>query len=33
MTEPAQALHEVRERIAHAAKIARRNPRDIDLIA
>lgn len=33
MTEPAQALHEVRERIASAAKIARREAADIDLIA
>jgi pyridoxal phosphate enzyme (YggS family) len=33
MTEPAQALHEVRERIVHAAKLARREPADIELIA
>ncbi|MEZ5743558.1 MAG: YggS family pyridoxal phosphate-dependent enzyme [Sphingomonadaceae bacterium] len=33
MTGPAQALHDVRERIAKTAKIARRKPEDIDLIA
>lgn len=33
MTEPAQALHEVRERIAGAAKIARRQPAEIELVA
>jgi pyridoxal phosphate enzyme (YggS family) len=33
MTEPAQALHDVRERIAKAATIARREPTDIELIA
>jgi pyridoxal phosphate enzyme (YggS family) len=33
MTEPAQALHEVRERIAMATKVARREPADIELIA
>jgi pyridoxal phosphate enzyme (YggS family) len=33
MTEPAQALQEVRDRIAKAARIARREPTDIELIA
>jgi pyridoxal phosphate enzyme (YggS family) len=33
MTEPAQALQHVRERIAHAAKLARREAADIELVA
>ncbi len=33
MTEPAQALADVRDNIAKAAKIARREPSDIELVA
>ena len=33
MQEPASALHDVRQRIAHAAKIARRDASEIELIA
>ena len=33
MTEPARALHHVRETIAHAAKIAQREAADIELVA
>ena len=33
MTEPAPALTEVREKIAHAAKLARREQSDIELVA
>lgn len=33
MTEPARALTEVREKIAHAAKLARREQSDIELVA
>ena len=33
MAEPARALHHVRETIAHAAKIAQRDPAQIELVA
>jgi PLP dependent protein len=33
MTEPAFALNEVHENIAHAARLARREPADIELVA
>jgi pyridoxal phosphate enzyme (YggS family) len=33
MTEPARALLDVRDRIAHAAKLARREPDQIELVA